>query len=59
MDDVRINVSTDHGERYTCAEDVTAFALPVFMVRLLCITYTHRASLMFPDGAIVTLEDIP
>jgi len=59
VDDGRINVYTDIGERYTCAKDETAVAFPVFIVRLLCITYTHRASLMFPNGAIVTLVDVP
>jgi len=49
MDDGGIDVSTDHGDRYTCAHKENAVALPVFIVRLLCITSTHRASLMFPN----------
>jgi hypothetical protein len=54
MDDGRINVSTNHGENYTCAERERererecAVALPVFLVRLCCVTSTHRASLPFP-----------
>jgi hypothetical protein len=49
MDGGGIDVSTHHGGRYTCAEKDSAFALPVFIVRLLFITSRHRASLMFPD----------
>jgi hypothetical protein len=49
MGDGRINVSTDHGESYTCAKKESAVALPVFIVRLMCITSTNRASLMFPE----------
>ena len=49
MDDARINISTDHGDSYTCAEKESAVASPVFIVRLLCVTSTHRESLMFPD----------
>ena len=48
-----------HGESYKCAEDESAFALPVFIVRLLFITSTDTASVMFPDWDIVTLVDLP
>jgi len=51
MDGGRINVYTDHGESYKCAEKERerVFALPVFIVKLLYITSTHTASLMFPN----------
>ena len=41
MDGGRIVVSTDHGESYLCADKESAFAVPVFAVRLYCITSTH------------------
>jgi len=41
MDGFRIDGSTDHGKNYTCAEKESAFAVPVFAVRLYCITSTH------------------
>jgi len=47
MDGGRIDVSTDHGESYTCAHKDSAVALTVFIVRLLCITSTPRGSPMF------------
>jgi len=40
MDDSRIDVSTDHGERYTCAHKESAAGVPVFIVRWFCITST-------------------
>jgi hypothetical protein len=47
--DGRIDVYTDHGESYTCAEDEIPVALPMFIARLLCIISTDTASVMFPD----------
>ena len=55
MDGGRIDVSTDHGESYTCAERererererLSAVVLPLFRVRLLIITSTNCPSLMF------------
>ena len=49
MEDGRINITTDHGESCTCAERErererereSAVDVPVFIVRLLCITYTR------------------
>ena len=57
MEDGRINISTDHSESCTCAERErererereSAVDVPVFIVRLLCITDTHTASLVFTD----------
>jgi hypothetical protein len=49
MDDGRIDVSTDDGESYTREKKDSAVVLPVFIMRLLCITSTHRTSLMFRD----------
>jgi len=46
-------------ERATNVQRDSAVALPVFIVRLLYITSTHRASLMFPDREIVTLVELP
>ena len=59
MDGGRIDVYTDYGESYTCAkrERESAVASPMFIVRLLCITSTHRARVMFPDSDIVTLSN--
>jgi hypothetical protein len=57
VDDGRNNVSNDHGKRYTCAQKESAVALPVFIVRLLCLTCTKRSSLMFPDQDIVASVD--
>jgi len=36
MDGGRIDVSTDHGESYTCAEKDSAVAVRMFTVRLCC-----------------------
>jgi predicted ABC-class ATPase len=48
MEDGRININTDHGESCTCAERererVSTVDVPVFIVRLLCITDTHTHS---------------
>jgi hypothetical protein len=49
MDDVRSIISVDNGQSYTCAEDESAVALPLFIDRLLCVTSAHRGSLMFPE----------
>jgi hypothetical protein len=51
MDDIRIDVCTDHGVSYTCAERErereSAVALRMFIVMLFYITSTHKASLKF------------
>ena len=49
MDYGRIDVSNYHGEGYTSAEKGSAVALPMLIIMLLCITPTHRESLMIPD----------
>jgi hypothetical protein len=46
--DGRINISTDRAESYTCAEKQSAFAVPVYIVRLCCLTATHRVNLPLP-----------
>ena len=47
MDVGRIDVSTDHGESYTCAEKESAVTLPMFIVRLLLITPTQSETRCF------------
>jgi len=46
MDDGRIDVPTDHGEGYTCAERECSCLTYVYGQ---VVVYIHRASLMFRD----------